>query len=107
MRKFFIALIFLIILIISAACSCSGSYAADGSIPQVPRAQLDESERYFNRAYMYFMERDYWNALDYLEGALRANTYLVDYYLLKGLTLQRIGDVSGAAFRHSCAEICR
>ncbi|MBR1603530.1 MAG: hypothetical protein IJ667_08835 [Synergistaceae bacterium] len=30
MRKFFIALIFLIILIISAACSCA--YAADGSI---------------------------------------------------------------------------
>ncbi|MBR1417851.1 MAG: hypothetical protein IJ576_02675 [Synergistaceae bacterium] len=30
LRKFFIALIFLIILIISAACSCA--YAADGSI---------------------------------------------------------------------------
>ncbi|MBR1417853.1 MAG: hypothetical protein IJ576_02685 [Synergistaceae bacterium] len=93
LRKFFIVLIFLI-LVINVSCSCA--YAADGSIPQVPRAQLDESERYFNRAYMYFMERDYWNALDYLEGALRANTYLVDYYLLKGLTLQRIGDVSGA-----------
>lgn len=68
----------------------------NSGIPQVPKAQLDESERYFNRAYMYFMERDYWNALDYLDGALRANTYLVDYYLLRALTLQRTGDVSGA-----------
>jgi hypothetical protein len=30
--------------------------------------------------------------LDYLDRALRANTYLVDYYLLKGLTMDRIGD---------------
>ncbi len=73
----------------------SAAFAA-APIPQVPRARLDESERYFNRAYMYFMDRDYWNALDYLEGALRANTYLVDYYLLRALTLHRTGDVAGA-----------
>ena len=59
---------------------------------ELPRARLDESERHFNRAYSYFMDRDYWNALDYLDRALRANTYLVDYYLLSGLTLQRAGD---------------
>ena len=88
MRKIFVSLILIIIF-------ASQAFAA-AAVPQVPRAQLDESERYFNRAYMYFMERDYWNALDYLEGALRANTYLVDYYLLRGLTLQRIGDVNGA-----------
>ncbi|MCR4818077.1 MAG: hypothetical protein K5841_03865 [Fretibacterium sp.] len=59
---------------------------------EMPRAQLDESERQFTRAYLHFMERDYWSALDYLDRALRANTYLVDYYLLSGLTLQRTGD---------------
>lgn len=66
---------------IGAACSA-----------ELPRAQLDESERHFTQAYMHFLNRDYWSALDYLERALKANTYLVDYYLLKGLTMNRIGD---------------
>ena len=56
---------------------------------ELPRAELDESERHFTRAYDYFLERDYWNTLDYLDRALKANTYLVDYYLLKGLTAAR------------------
>ena len=56
---------------------------------ELPRAQLDESERHFTRAYAYFLERDYWNTLDYLDRALKANTYLVDYYLLKGLTAEK------------------
>ena len=60
-----------------------------------PRAQLDESERYFTEAYMRFLARDYWGASDYMDRALKANTYLVDYYLLKGLTSNRIGDYSG------------
>ena len=63
---------------------------------ELPRAQLDESERHFTRAYAYFLERDYWNTLDYLDRALKANTYLVDYYLLKGLTADRTGDFEGA-----------
>ena len=63
---------------------------------EMPRAQLDESERQFTRAYLHLMDRDYWSALDYLDRALRANTYLVDYYLLSGLTLQRTGDGEGA-----------
>ncbi|MCR4819440.1 MAG: hypothetical protein K5841_10830 [Fretibacterium sp.] len=63
---------------------------------EMPRAQLDESERQFTRAYLHLMDRDYWSALDYLDRALRANTYLVDYYLLSGLTLQRAGDGEGA-----------
>ena len=63
---------------------------------ELPRAQLDESERHFTRAYTYFLERDYWNTLDYLDRALKANTYLVDYYLLKGLTADRTGDFEEA-----------
>lgn len=63
---------------------------------ELPRAQLDESERHFTRAYAYFLDRDYWSTLDYLDRALKANTYLVDYYLLKGLTVERTGDFDGA-----------
>ncbi|MDR2174378.1 MAG: hypothetical protein LBO82_00390 [Synergistaceae bacterium] len=59
---------------------------------ELPRAQLDESERYYTAAYELFLDRAYWGALDYLDRALRANTYLVDYYLLRGLTMARIGD---------------
>ena len=70
--------------------------AAHAGAASFPRAQLDESERYFTRAYTYFLERDYWNAMDYLDRALRMNTYLVDYYLLNGLALQRTGDSAGA-----------
>ncbi|MDR2137122.1 MAG: hypothetical protein LBO68_02420 [Synergistaceae bacterium] len=60
----------------------------------MPRAQLDESERHFTAAYVRLLDRDYWGASDYLDRALRANTYMVDYYLLKGLVMNRIGDYS-------------
>jgi hypothetical protein len=56
------------------------------------RAQLDESERYYTVGYELFLDRAYWGALDYLDRALRANTYLVDYYLLRGLAMARTGD---------------
>ncbi|MDR1977709.1 MAG: hypothetical protein LBQ42_03135 [Synergistaceae bacterium] len=59
---------------------------------ELPRAQLDEAERYFTEAYLRFLNRDYWATSDYLDRALKANTYLVDYYLMKGLTLNRTGD---------------
>ncbi|MDR2528677.1 MAG: hypothetical protein LBD04_06640 [Synergistaceae bacterium] len=63
---------------------------------ELPRAQLDESERHFTEAYMRFLNRDYWGASSYLDRALKANTYLVDYYLMKGLAMDRTGDyVSG------------
>jgi hypothetical protein len=58
----------------------------------LPRAQLDESERFFTEAYLRFLNRDYWGTSDYLDRALKANTYLVDYYLMKGLTMNRTGD---------------
>jgi hypothetical protein len=62
------------------------------SAADLPRAQLDEAERHFTEAYMRFLDRDYWGTLDYLDRALKANTYLVDYYLMKGLTMNRTGD---------------
>ncbi|MDR1875012.1 MAG: hypothetical protein LBQ90_08405 [Synergistaceae bacterium] len=61
---------------------------------EVPRARLDESERHFSRAYSYYLDRDYWSTLDYLDRALKVNTYMVDYYLLRGLTMNRIGDLA-------------
>ncbi|GHS88554.1 hypothetical protein AGMMS49957_10270 [Synergistales bacterium] len=66
--------------------------ARQGLAAEFPRAQLDESERYYTEAYMRFLDRDYWGALDYLDRALKINTYLVDYYLLRALVMQRIGD---------------
>ena len=75
---------------------CGGCALRPAQGAELPRAQLDESERHFTRAYSCFMERDYWNALDYLDRALKANTYLVDYYLMSGLALQRAGDGDGA-----------
>ena len=63
---------------------------------QPPRANLDESEVYFTNAYLYFMSRNYWSTQNNLDRALGSNTYLVDYYLLNGLTLDRIGDGNGA-----------
>ncbi|MDR1379625.1 MAG: hypothetical protein LBJ36_11340 [Synergistaceae bacterium] len=66
--------------------------AFPASAAELPRAQLDESERYFTEAYTRLLNRDYWGASDYLDRALRANTYLVDYYLLKGLVMNRTGD---------------
>jgi len=59
---------------------------------ELPRAQLDESERHFSEAYRRFLGRDYWGALDFLDRALRANIYFVDYYLMRGLVMNRIGD---------------
>ena len=58
---------------------------------EVPRADIDESERYFHNAYIHFMRRDYRDAQVYLDQAIRQNTYMVDYYLLAALNLNRMG----------------
>lgn len=71
--------------------AASAAFAAE-----LPRAQLDESERYFTKGYMHFLKREYWDTLNELDRALKVNTYLVDYYLLKGLTMDRIGDIDAA-----------
>ena len=78
MRKFFTALLLCVIV--------TSSHAAE-----VPRADIDEAERYFHNAYIHFMRRDYRDAQVYLNQAIRQNTYMVDYYLLAALNLNRMG----------------
>lgn len=77
------------------------SFAVASYAAEVPRANLDEAERYFNNAYIHFMRRDYRDAQVYLDQAIRENTYMVDYYLLAALNLNRMGytDESMTALR--------
>lgn len=90
-RKIFLLSIFLV----------STAYAAD-----IPRANLDESERYFNNAYIHFMRRDYRDAQTYLDQAINLNTYMIDYYILSALNLNRMGDTAGAdSALHSYNEV--
>ena len=84
MRKFLLTLLILI-------CLAESSYSA-----QIPRANLDESERYFNNAYIHFMRRDYRDAQVYLDQAIQQNTYLVDYYIMSALNLGRMGETDTA-----------
>ena len=84
MRKFLLTLSIIIALEQSA-------YSAD-----IPRANLDESERYFNNAYVHFMRREYRDAQVYLDQAIQQNTYLVDYYLMSALNLSRMGETDTA-----------
>ncbi len=86
MRKFFINIAILISLV-----SFPQAYGAE-----IPRANLDEAERYFNNAYVHFMRRDYREAQMYLDHAIQENTYMVDYYLLSALNLNRTGDAEGS-----------
>ena len=78
MRRFLTAFFFLMLI--------TASHAAE-----VPRADIDEAERYFHNAYIHFMRRDYRDAQVYLDQAIRQNTYMVDYYLLAALNLNRMG----------------
>ena len=82
MRKFYILLTILFAFPVYAA--------------EVPRADLDEAERYFNNAYVHFMRRDYREAQIYLDHAINENTYMVDYYMLSALNLNRMGDIDGS-----------
>ena len=84
MRKILLTLLILI-------CFAKPSYSA-----QIPRANLDESERYFNNAYIHFMRRDYRDAQVYLDQAIQQNTYLVDYYIMSALNLGRMGETDTA-----------
>ena len=70
--------------------SCAFAFSAFAA--EVPRIQLDEAERHFNEAYRRFLARDYWRAQDSLALALRANTFLIDYYLMTGLVMARKGN---------------
>lgn len=86
MRKFLLAALLL-------SCLAKPSYAAT---TQIPRANLDESERFFNNAYIHFMRREYRDAQVYLDQAIRQNTYLVDYYMMSALNLSRLGETDTA-----------
>ncbi len=57
----------------------------------LPAADREESERFFALGYDNFLKREYAPALENLDRALKLNTYLVDYYLLRGLVLHRLG----------------
>ena len=84
MRKFFFTVLILIFNIEILYCA------------EIPRANLDEAERYFNNAYVHFMRRDYREAQMYLDQSINSNTYMIDYYLLSALNLHRMGDAEGS-----------
>ncbi len=70
---------------------CILSFCAAAAASVLPPADREESERFFAMAYNSFLERDYASALTSLDSALKLNTYLVDYYLMRGLVLHRLG----------------
>ncbi len=57
----------------------------------LPAADREGSERFFSVAYDNFLNRAYDPALENLDNALKLNTYFVDYYLMRGLVLHRLG----------------
>ncbi|NLB82989.1 MAG: hypothetical protein GX791_01955 [Synergistaceae bacterium] len=63
----------------------------------LPFARREDAERFFGRAYEHFLSRNYSDAITDLDQALKLNTYLVDYYLLKSLVLNRMGQADNAA----------
>lgn len=63
--------------------------ATEGAL--LPVADREAAEKYFEEAYEKYRVRDYFGALENLDRALKLNTYLVDYYLMKGLALRRLG----------------
>ena len=79
------------VLIVLSFFSSAHSFAA-----VLPSAQREEAEKYFGRGYENFLNRQYSEALFNLDHALKLNTYLVDYYLLKGLVLNRLGQTEDA-----------
>ena len=73
---------------------------------EIPRANIDEAERYFNNAYIHFMRREYRDAQAYLDQAINMNTYMIDYYILSALNLNRMGDTEAAmSSLHSYIEV--
>ena len=50
------------ILLLAIAACLTGCWPGPIWAAEMPRAQLDESERQFTRAYLHLMDRDYWSA---------------------------------------------
>ncbi len=67
------------------------------SAETLPSADREGAERLFAAAYSQFLIRDYAQALENLDRALSLNTYFVDYYLMRGLVLRRMGRIDEAA----------
>ena len=72
-----------------------GAEASPAAAPMgtsIPPARIEEAELAFMRAWKHFTTRNYWQALNFLDQAQKANIFLVDVYYLRGLILRRIGD---------------
>ena len=81
LRRYVFILLLLSVLFSAAPTKCA----------TLPAADREESERFFALGYENFLKREYAPALENLDRALKLNTYLVDYYLLRGLVLHRLG----------------
>lgn len=87
-----IVLILASLVFLSLPSDASGTLSqdvSDGST--LPQSRRIESERLFFRAYDFFVSRKYGLSSAELDRALQANTYLVDYYLLKSMLFRRTG----------------
>ncbi|TDY60465.1 hypothetical protein C8D99_1085 [Aminivibrio pyruvatiphilus] len=62
----------------------------------LPPANREEAEKFFGSAYGKYCTRDYYGALEDLDRALKLNTFLVDFYLMRGLALHRTGRADDA-----------
>ncbi|MFA7620418.1 MAG: hypothetical protein WCY56_01090 [Aminobacteriaceae bacterium] len=82
--RFAICLALLTLLLVSFFSKPSGA-------DLLPAADREGAERYFSEAYEHFIAREYTTALASLDRSLELNTYFVDYYLMRGLVLHRIG----------------
>lgn len=81
----------LLALFVSACCLSFliQSLQVEGAV--LPVANREAAEKFFEEAYEKYRVRDYFSALENLDRALKLNTYLVDYYLMRGLALRRLG----------------
>ena len=60
----------------------------------IPPARIEEAEQAFMRAWKLFISRNYWQALNFLDQAQKANVFLVDVYYLRGLIQRKIGELN-------------
>ena len=77
-------------------CIVFFSQAVPSEPAVLPPADREEAEKYFGSAYGKYCGRDYFGALGDLDRALKMNTFLVDYYLMQGLVLHRVGRADDA-----------
>jgi tetratricopeptide (TPR) repeat protein len=76
----------------SKRAELSPATAPEGA--SIPPARIEEAELAFMRAWRHYIMRNYWQALNNLDQAHKANIFLVDVYYLRGLILRKIGEFS-------------